>query len=72
VASLRDPLLQKFLQLKPSVSTSQRIDQWLIAFFEDQLETPGSEKTILEMLDAIRDYAIHSKVVMRIYVYGRF
>jgi centromere protein I len=62
VASLRDPLLHKFLQLKPSVSISQRIDQWLLAFFEDQLETPGSEKTILEMLEAIRDYTNHTKV----------
>ena len=62
VASLKDPLLHKLLQLKPSVSTSQRIDQWLLAFFEDQLETPESEKTILEMLEAIRDYSNHTKV----------
>ena len=62
VAAIGDPLLQKFLQIKPSVTTSQRIDQWLLAFFEDQLETAGSERAILEMLEAIRNYTKHTKV----------
>jgi centromere protein I len=62
VAAIGDPLLQKFLQLRPSDSTSQRIDQWLLAFFEDQLETSGSEKAILEMLEAVRGYTNHTKV----------
>lgn len=61
VAAIGDPFLQKFLQIKPSVSTSQRIDQWLLAFFEDQLETAGSERAILEMLEAIRNYTKHTK-----------
>lgn len=62
VAAIGDPLLQKFLQLRPSDSTSQRIDLWLLAFFEDQLETPGSEKAISEMLAAIHGYTNHTNV----------
>lgn len=62
VAAIGDPLLQKFLQLKPTVSNLQRIDQWLSAFFEDQLENPGFEKAILEMLEAVSDYTNHTKV----------
>ena len=65
VAAIGNSLLQKFLQLKPSISTFQRINQWLLAFFEDQLETPGSEKAILEMLEAVRNYTNHTKVCSR-------
>jgi centromere protein I len=62
VAAIGDPLLQRFLLLKPSNNTFQRIDHWLRAFFEDQLETPGSEKVILEILEAVRNYTNHAKV----------
>ena len=62
VSVIGDPFLQKLLQLKSSESTSRRIDNWLLAFFEDQLENPGSEATILEMLTAIRDYTQYTKV----------
>jgi len=65
VAAVGDSLLQKFLQLKTSESTLRRIDNWLLAFFEDQLETPGSEAVILEMLAAIRDYTQYTKVLPR-------
>lgn len=67
VAAVGDSLLQKFLQLKNSESSSQRLDSWLLAFFEDQLETSGSEAVILEMpremLLAIRDYTYYTKVI---------
>jgi centromere protein I len=63
VAAIGDPLLQKFLQLKNSEATTQRIDNWLLAFFEDQLESPNSaEGTILDMLQAIREYTRYTKV----------
>ena len=62
VAAITDPLLQKFLQLKSSESTSRRVDNWLLAFFEDQLENQGSEAVILEMLGAIRTYTQYTKV----------
>lgn len=63
VAAIGDPLLQKFLQLKHSEATAQRVDNWLLAFFEDQLEAPDSaEGNILGMLEAIRDYTRYTKV----------
>ena len=63
VAVLGDPLLQKFLQLKSSPAVLRRVDSWLIAFFEAQLEDSGSaENAILEMLSAIREYARYTKV----------
>jgi centromere protein I len=67
VAAIGDPLLQKFLQLRPTIGTSQRIDQWLLAFFEDQLEAEPSvsEKPILEMFEAILIYTNHTKVFPR-------
>jgi centromere protein I len=67
VAAIGDPLLQKYLQLKPSSSTSLRLGLWLLAFFEDQLETPESEKNILDMLEAIRDYTRYTKVCTQEY-----
>ncbi len=38
VAVIQDPLLQKFLQLRSSDVYAKRVDSWLLAFFEDQLE----------------------------------
>lgn len=63
VSVIGDPLLQKFLHLKHSETTSRRIDNWLVAFFEDQLETSqSSTRNILDMLQAIREYARFTKV----------
>lgn len=57
VAVIRDPLLQKFLQLRSSKESSQRIDEWLLAFFEEQLTSrQSSESDILEMLRSILEY----------------
>jgi centromere protein I len=65
VAVIGDPLLQKFLQLKSSDSTSRRIDNWLLDFFEDQLEnSDSSEALILQMLVAVRDYTRYMKVLL--------
>jgi centromere protein I len=63
VAVIGDPLLQKFLQLKHSEATSQRIDNWLLAFFEDELQSShSSASNILNMLHAIQDYTCYTKV----------
>lgn len=63
VAAIGDPLLQKFLQLKHSATTSQRIDNWLLAFFEDQLETShSSAANILDMLQSTLEYSRFTKV----------
>ncbi|KAE8447373.1 hypothetical protein EG329_010787 [Mollisiaceae sp. DMI_Dod_QoI] len=57
VAVLDDPLLQKFLQLRSSDVDSSRIDSWLLAFFEDQLQNlDAGESVILEMLQALLSY----------------
>ncbi|TVY81539.1 Inner kinetochore subunit mis6 [Lachnellula suecica] len=64
VAVIQDPLLQKFLQLKTSDSYARRVDHWLLAFFEDQLETSdSSEAKILEMLQSISGYTQYTKVL---------
>ncbi|PQE16536.1 Mis6 domain-containing protein [Rutstroemia sp. NJR-2017a BBW] len=62
VAAIDDPLLQKFLQLKSSQDTQRRIDHWLLAFFEDQLEDGRSSETeIPEMLQAVLGYTRFTK-----------
>lgn len=63
VAVIGDPLLQKFLQLRSSESSSKRVDGWLLAFFEDQLESPESAGSrILGMLEAVLGYTRYCKV----------
>ncbi|KAF4624700.1 hypothetical protein G7Y89_g13464 [Cudoniella acicularis] len=64
VAVIGDPLLQKFLQLRSSEIYSRRVDTWLLAFFEDQLEsTNPSETKMLEMLEAVRGYTQYTKIL---------
>lgn len=66
VAVIGDPLLQKLLQLKSDDVTLRRVDNWLMAFFEDQLaDGSHSESQLLEMLASIRDYARFTKVRSR-------
>lgn len=63
VAVLGDPLLQKLLLLKSSETISRRVDNWLLAFFEDQLQSiENGQRQILETLEAIRDYVRYTKV----------
>lgn len=63
VASIHDPLLQKLLYLRSSETTLQRIDYWLLAFFEDQLENGRSSETqIADMLELILQYTRFTKV----------
>jgi centromere protein I len=58
-----DPLLQKLLQLRSTDAILERIDNWLTAFFEDQLLSgPSSEKALLSMLDMVRKYTQTTKV----------
>ena len=62
VAVINDPLLQKFLQLRSSESASRRIDSWLLAFFEDQLEDSSASDRILSMLETVLGYTRYAKV----------
>ncbi|KFY46422.1 hypothetical protein V494_00465 [Pseudogymnoascus sp. VKM F-4513 (FW-928)] len=64
VAVMGDPLLQKLLQLKSTDAVDQRVNNWLMAFFEDQLEGDGSsEGALLDMLAAILEYTRFTKVL---------
>jgi centromere protein I len=65
VAVIGDPLLQHLLQLKSNKVIVRRIDNWLTAFFEDQLESGAQTGStpLLDMLTAIRDYTSFTKVV---------
>jgi centromere protein I len=67
VAVMGDPLLQKLLQLKSDESISRRLDEWLTAFFEDQL-ADGAQygSTLLDMLTAIQEYSKFTKVYIRV------
>ena len=63
IAVIQDSLLQKFLQLRSSEVYGRRVDSWLTAFFEDQLEaSDSSEAKILEMLKSIQGYTHYTKV----------
>jgi centromere protein I len=66
VSVIGDPLLQNLLQLKSNENIKRRIDNWLTAFFEDQLESGGyAGSTLLDMLVAIKDYANFTKVSLQ-------
>lgn len=63
MAALEDPLLQKFFHLRGSYVVLKRLDNWLVSFFEDQLQVPHhSQNTILSMLRSIRGYTQSTKV----------
>jgi centromere protein I len=65
VAVLGDPLLQRLLQLRSSDEYEKRVNNWLYAFFEDQLHHPDpSEAKILEMLEAIDKYTQSTRVCL--------
>ncbi len=62
VAAMGDPLLQMLLQLTSTGVTRQRVDNWLLAFFEDQLQSDdNSERALLDMLASILDYVRFTK-----------
>lgn len=64
VAVMGDPLLQKLLQLKSTDETRQRVDNWLLAFFEDQMQSEdNSERALLDMLASILGYVRFTKVL---------
>jgi centromere protein I len=66
VSFLTDPLLQKFVELKPSPIVSARINLWLATCLEDQASAAvrGTEDTVLlaELLNALLQHARYTKV----------
>lgn len=65
IAGLRDPLLQKYLLLSTSTDGAQRLEFWLLRYFEEELETLkegfGLSATLPEMLSALASHTEASK-----------
>ncbi|KAF2711121.1 Mis6-domain-containing protein [Pleomassaria siparia CBS 279.74] len=68
ISILTDPLLQKFVALKPSVIATTRIQLWLSAFLEDEYKTAKSgnpTSTFLsEILDGLLEQTQYTKVLL--------
>lgn len=69
IAALDDPLLQKYIGLRPSSAVTKRMDQWLELFFDEQLEaindSDGTGKVLSELLVKIVDYTRFTKVIFK-------
>lgn len=61
---LADPLLQKFLLLRPNAEASTRISNWLIACLGDVASGDADPELLLDMVDMIHDYAVATKVCL--------
>lgn len=69
IAALDDPLLQKYIGLRPSSAVTKRMDHWLELFFDEQLEAINdsdvSGKVLSELLVKIVDYTKFTKVIFK-------
>lgn len=66
ISFLKDPLLQKYVELKPSPIVSARVSLWLSTCFEEQISatTLGAEDKVFtaELLDGLLQHARYTKV----------
>jgi centromere protein I len=66
VALLADPLLQKYVELKPSPIATARIGLWLATSLEEQYEAArsgtGDTQYLSEVLQGLQKYAQYNKV----------
>jgi len=62
VAVLADPLLQKFMRLRPSSEGLSRVGNWLMACMDDVTRGDADSSLVLELLDVIHEYTMSSKV----------
>jgi centromere protein I len=62
VAVLADPLLQKFLLLRPGAEASSRITNWLTACLDDVARGDADPAYLEDILEVIHDYAVSAKV----------
>jgi len=62
IAVLADPLLQKFLLLRPDEEATTRIDNWLSAVFEDVCNGDADLSTVGDVLEPVADYVASAKV----------
>ncbi|KAK4043064.1 Mis6-domain-containing protein [Parachaetomium inaequale] len=63
VAVLADPLLQKFLLLRPDAEASSRISNWLMACLGDIASGDADSEIFLDMIEVIHDYAVATKTL---------
>ncbi|KAI4651159.1 uncharacterized protein J4E79_009358 [Alternaria viburni] len=65
VALLVDPLLQKYIDLKPSSITASRLGNWLATCLEEQFDEcrqgAANDKYLSEILDGLLRYAQYTK-----------
>lgn len=65
IAGLRDPLLQKYIILGISKDASQRLEFWLLRYFEEEMEILsegfGLSVTLPEILSALASFTESSK-----------
>lgn len=66
ISFLTDPLLQKYVELKPSPVLSTRIDLWLATCLEEQLSAAASKAEdtafLAELLHGLLHHARYTKV----------
>lgn len=69
IAALDDPLLQKYIGLRPSSAVTKRMNQWLELFFDEQLEaindSDETSKVLSELLVKLVDYTRFTKVIFK-------
>ncbi|KAF2688950.1 Mis6-domain-containing protein [Lentithecium fluviatile CBS 122367] len=67
ISFLTDPLLQKYVDLRPSPITSRRIELWLSTCLEEQYNTikdgTGDSQYLSEILDGFLKHAQYTKVL---------
>ncbi|KAI4908679.1 hypothetical protein J4E90_008411 [Alternaria incomplexa] len=72
IALLVDPLLQKYVDLKPSPITAGRLGNWLATCLEEQFEEyrqgTGNEQYLSEVLGGLLTYAQYTKAKLVSYI----
>ena len=62
VAVLADPLLQKFLLIRPSEQSYHRVTNWLGSVMQEVVDGDTDEATLWEVLEVLRDFVVQTKV----------
>jgi centromere protein I len=62
VAVFADPLLQKFLLLRPDAEASSRISNWLMACLADVAGGDADSDLLADMLEVVHEYVLRVKV----------
>ena len=69
IAALDDPLLQKYIGLRPSIAVTKRMDRWLDMFFDEQLHAADdgreTNKALSEILEKTLSYTRFTKVSLK-------